>query len=577
MSWVGGPIIWVVRKVFGKLLMRRCRRSLRAFLAAARSSAEVQEQVMLERVRRNAESGFGRDHGFSEIASVADFRRHIPVTRYEYYGPYIERLRRGDSAAMFGTGQRLHMFALTSGTTEVPKLIPVTEAYLDEYRQGWLLWGIQAFDNHPALLKTQVLQLVSDWDEFRTEDGTPCGAVSGLTAHMQNWLVRRRYCTPACLAKIADVRAKYYTTLRLALPRPVGMVTSANPSTLVALARLGDREKETLIRDLHDGTLDQRFDVPHAVRRQLRRRLKERHTRLARQLDRIVSRTGTLYPRDYWPTLTLLANWTGGTVGSYLQLFPQYWGDVPVRDIGLIASEGRMTIPLEDHTPAGLLDITHHYFEFIPEAEIDSDHPIVLSSHELEVGKQYFILLTTSSGLYRYNIHDLVRCVAMYDETPVLEFLNKGSSFSSMTGEKISEFQVTQAVDSSMQSLGASIHTFTLAPVWADTPYYALLVERSDLPNDLLAGELAWHVDQRLARLNIEYQNKRATRRLGPIRVRVLEPGTWETFLRTRLAARGGTSEQYKHPCLSSDLSFVRQFTALGEIEPCEIPAAIRA
>ena len=57
-------------------------------------------------------------------------------------------------------------------------------------------------------------------------------------------------------------------------------------------------------------------------------------------------------------------------MGAYLRQYPRYFGDLPVRDVGLIASEGRMTIPLADGTPAGVLDVTSHYFEFIPEEEM---------------------------------------------------------------------------------------------------------------------------------------------------------------------------------------------------------------
>ncbi len=87
------------------------------------------------------------------------------------------------------------------------------------------------------------------------------------------------------------------------------------------------------------------------------------------------NRTGRLLPKDYWPDLSFLANWTGGTMGAYLRGYPEYFGDRPVRDVGLIASEGRMTIPIEDGTPAGVLDIRHHYFEFIPEDQADREEP----------------------------------------------------------------------------------------------------------------------------------------------------------------------------------------------------------
>ena len=71
---------------------------------------------------------------------------------------------------------------------------------------------------------------------------------------------------------------------------------------------------------------------------------------------------------------------TLSSVGPYLRQLTRSYGETYVRDLGLVASEGRMTIPLKDSTPAGVLDITTHYFEFIPESEGDSPRPTVLGA-----------------------------------------------------------------------------------------------------------------------------------------------------------------------------------------------------
>src|SRR5262249_30169694 len=159
------------------------------------------------------------------------------------------------------------------------------------------------------------------------------------------------------------------------------------------------------------------------------------------------------YPKDYWPKDLVIGNWMGGSVGAYLRHYPKYFGDTPVRDVGLIASEGRMTIPWNDGTPSGILDVTSHFFEFIPEEEGDSKQPTVLGAHELQVGKTYYILLTTDYGLYRYNIYDVVRVTGFFNQTPMLEFLSKGSHFANITGEKLSEYHVTQAMVETLRDL----------------------------------------------------------------------------------------------------------------------------
>jgi hypothetical protein len=545
----------VLRKVVGKIASLPVRRHLRAFEAATHRPREVQEALLRRILTYHARTDFGRRHHFAAIRTVADFRRHLPIAGYDYFEPYLARVRRGEFGALLADAC-VHMFALTSGTTAARKYIPVTPQYLADYRRGWNLWGIRAYWDHPPTKLRPIVQLSGDWDEFRTEAGIPCGSVTGLTATMQKRIIRFLYCVPPCSGRIKDAAAKYYVALRLSLPRPVAMIIAANPSTLINLARAGDEEKESLIRDLHDGTLNPRLEVPADVRAELTRKLR-RHPERARELEAIVSRTGTLYPRDYWPPYCLLGNWTGGSVGAYLRHYPRYYGSAPVRDVGLIASEGRMTIPFADGTASGVLDVTSHYFEFLPEAEADRPQPVVVAAHEVEEGKTYFILPTTAFGLYRYHISDLVRVTGFYNGTPLVEFLSKGSHFSSLTGEKLSEYHVSRAMVQALHDCDLTLTAYSLAPCWDDElPYYGLFVERGDLARPEQGLALADSLDGHLKRLNIEYAAKRESLRLGAIRLELLPTGTWQRWDRQRLARTGGTLEQYKHPCLIGDTGF---------------------
>jgi hypothetical protein len=365
---------------------------------------------------------------------------------------------------------------------------------------------------------------------------------------------------PPVAARIKDIESKYYVALRMSVHRDLGATFAANPSTLLAIARLGDREKETLIRDLADGTIDPKWPIAPDIRQALRLRTRWKRKKAARRLEAIVARTGRLLPRDYWPRLCFLANWTGGTMGAYLRNYPEVFGTVPVRDIGLIASEGRMSIPIQDGTPAGILDIRHHYFEFIPEDQADRDEPETVEAGELIEGKRYFILPTTAGGLYRYQIHDLVRCAGFHGRAPVIEFLNKGAHFASLTGEKLSEFQVVAAVAAAQRTLGVRLASFLLLPSWGEPPCYNLLVEESDVAGPGAADRLAAEVEAELQRTNVEYENKRTTLRLGPIRARRIAPGSWAEFQRRRLSRSGGTVEQYKQPHLMADLAAIETF-----------------
>jgi hypothetical protein len=251
--------------------------------------------------------------------------------------------------------------------------------------------------------------------------------------------------------------------------------------------------------------------------------------------------------------MSVLAVWTGGSVGVYLSQLEEFYGRTAIRDHGISASEARMSIPLSDSTPAGILDFRHQFFEFIPEAEIDNPNPTVLEAHELEDGQNYFILLTTSAGIYRYNIFDVVRCVGFQGQAPMLVFLNKGKHFSSITGEKLSEHQVVAAVQQSFADLQLPSATFTLAPAMDERPYYELLLEPG--PHSGRESDLAAALQQRLTEQNWEYGEKCGSGRILPARIREIPAGTWSAFRRQRSAARGNF-EEFKHPCLVADFDF---------------------
>ena len=552
-----------LRATVGAIPRAKVRRQAARFLAATRDCRAAQQRVLRELLALNASSRFSRSHGLDRVTSVEDFRRRIPITDYEYYREAIEQLKLGDHAALLGEKNRLLMFSLSSGTTSQSKYIPITRKFLADYRRGWQIWGIRALDDHPQINRLKIVQLSSDHDRFRTPGGTPCGNISGLAATMQHPLVRTMYTVPAVVSKIQDPTAKQYTTLRLALAdEHVGMVMTANPSTLIHLARCAEQSADELIRDIADGTLSRNYDVSDAVREALRRRIRRANPRRARQLARLFEATGTLQPRDYWPELALVGVWTGGSVGAYLHTLRRYYGAVPVRDHGLSASEGRMTIPLYDGRGDGVLDVTTQFFEFVPEEEEVTESSTVLQAHELEEGRNYFILLTTCSGFCRYNISDVVRCTGFVGTTPTLEFLHKGAHIANITGEKVAESQVVAAVRACVERMHVHLRHFTISPIWGDPPGYVLIAEADDVPSSAVGRGLAEKIDAELQVLNCEYREKRQTGRLAAMQWSPLPSGTWRRYTEHRQMGLGGSLEQYKHPCLVPDLEFRERLIA---------------
>src|SRR5476649_2050032 len=125
---------WFLRHVFGRVAAFSVRRRLAAFEAATLRPAQVQEELLRRILAHQAPTAFGTDHHFGTIHTLDDFRKIIPVRGYEYVEPYLKRVLKGETTALLAD-QKIHMFAMTSGTTASRKYIPVTDQYLADYRR----------------------------------------------------------------------------------------------------------------------------------------------------------------------------------------------------------------------------------------------------------------------------------------------------------------------------------------------------------------------------------------------------------------------------------------------------------
>ncbi|MDP7637075.1 MAG: GH3 auxin-responsive promoter family protein [Phycisphaerae bacterium] len=526
---------------------RHAQRQRRAFLEAHRRTAQVQQELLLRLVRHHSDTAFGRDHGFGGIRSYGDFISAVPIRSYEELRPYMRRVLEGDSNALLPPGERVLMFSLTSGTTGQPKHIPVTQRFANQMRRGWNIWGVTALRDHPSGWLRPILQIYSPMRETTSPVGLPCGAISGLLVQMQKRIVHRMYVVPEAVTTLKDPQTKYYTILRCGVGRDVAMITTANPSSTISMIEVGQAHAERLIRDVADGTTRPPGERPHQIARSLRFK---RNRALARRMEAGLHDDGQLLPTHFWRP-ALLANWTGGTLKLYLPRLSKLFGGVPIRDIGLVASEGRFSLPLKSGTAAGVAEITANFLEFAPANQRQTDRCETLRAHEVEVGREYFLVVTNWAGLWRYDLDDRVRVVDRLGESPVFEFLSRGPHTANITGEKITEHQVVEAMRIASLAGGLAMERFVLQGRFAPRPYYELSLEAPD-GSDL--EPLADRLDRALSELNIEYHSKRASGRLGAIRPRALPPGTLGQMEDEKIRDRRGRPEQYKHQYLLTDI-----------------------
>jgi hypothetical protein len=519
----------------------------------------AQARKLLEIVERNAQTEFGQAHSFASIKSIADYQSAVPPQTYESLEPSIERVLRGEKNVL--TADDPLMFATTSGTTGSAKYIPVTPSYLHEYSHGVHVHTYRMFTDFPDLLNGKMLVPSSNDVEGETEAGLTYGAISGYLTRTQPSAIKRFYALPYELCKVKNVESKYYLTLRHALAADVRVIIMPNPSSLMLLAEKMGTLGEQLVDDIEKGTVNPDYleGAPEALKRPL-----PANPARARELRSLISSTGKLVPAEAWPQLRLLSCWKGGTMPLYLRRLPEAYGDIPVRDLGYMASEGRGATPLVNSGAAGVLNVTSHFFEFLPEEQRDDANPEFLTADQLVSNREYYIYFTTSAGLYRYDINDVVRVVDYYRNTPVIQFVRKGQGMTNITGEKLTEAQVTGALVGAVDAGGYEIEHFTACVEWADTPYYALYAELGEGMTEERCRAFVGAFDRTLMAKNIEYEAKRESQRLGAPILKRVPPGSYQALRQARVAA-GAPEAQVKIPQLSTDMEFGKKLEVTGE------------
>ncbi len=516
----------------------------------------VQEHCLLNRVvRPNERSEYGRRHRFHEIRAIRDYQRNVPIVTYADLEPQIARIARGEPGVL--TYEPVRRFFATSGSTGATKTVPVTSSLIaDKARAFGVYWGL-LFRSHPDADRGRV---VGNFSDSGGSDTVPCGLP--LTSEGAFWNAvsaatqkRGRSPIPRAVTQIADSDSRYYTVARILLEEDVSLLMALNPSALLLLLRKLNLFAEDLFRDIERGGLRRDLRVSDEVREHVAATYGG-NPRRASQLRALLRSTDPpLAAHDVWPSLRLVVSWRSPMQHPYLRLLDPHLGDLPQRDYILMASEGIIAIPTEDHTSGGVLATPFHFYEFIPEEEIDAPNPSVRLASELEVGRSYVVLLSTSAGLYRYNIGDVVRVRGMQARTPVVEFLYRTGATCSLTGEKLTEAQVVQTMNAVALRHGLTVEGFTLHPAPDGFPRYILLVEPSTWPEPREPPAFLRAFDLELAARNIEYRAKRTSERLGAPELWVAATGAYDAWRRRRVTA-GANDAQIKPIHLTRDARF---------------------
>ena len=527
---------------------------MKPFLRSLRAPMKHQDKLLLTIIRRNSNTDYGREHHFSKIHSHDHFIGSVPIQDYESLRPYIEKQELDKLPAL--TAEQPHYYAQTSGTTGSPKHIPMISDTLKQHQRSLAIFACVQNKVQRHSFSGSLLTIPGPYDEGSLPGGTIFGSISGLLYRKMPAYLQKKYVVPEAVFGIKDHALKYRLILRLSLPhKNLTYLVSANPSTFLKLVEVLNAELANLANDIEQGGSTYIEELHSSVRDEVLPLLGSDPAR-AKELRQLTQTHHAINLAQVWPNLRLVVTWTGGSCGiavsAVKKLLPAY---TRILELGYLSSELRVTITLPDKGNAGVPTLQDNYFEFIETGLYDEGVRETVRLDKLVEGKQYYIIVTTPAGLYRYFMNDIIEVAGFIRRTPLLRFVQKGKGVTNITGEKLTEHQLVEAVEKAKQEY--QIETiFYLALAYVEQSHYELFIEMATA-QDVDPSHFAESIDTFLKEGNIEYDSKRSSQRLKPLKVRLLKQGTAEVY-KTHCINKGQRESQFKAVLLQyrNDIDF---------------------
>lgn len=460
----------------------------RAWLTALDAPGDAQAAYLSRLLAENRNTAFGTANGFVDIADPARFRERVPTASYAGMSRWIDRALHESSPIL--TAQAPRFFERTSGSSEQQKLIPYTQAFLQELQFALIVWLADLHRAVPGVAAGRAYWSMSPpmQSRERAPNGIMIGSDSDLDYLAGSPLVDLM---PTLVAPSlsGDGNAWRDETLRaLIAADDLAFISVWSPTFLTSLLRplFDDTEPQ------RSGTLAFLFDTLSSNRTAaLRRALDDGHC-------------GRL-----WPQLAAVSCWMDGPSQRYAAhaqtLFPQAaW--LPK---GLFSTEAVISLPFGDATGCPLA-VCSHFLEFL------RDDGTVAGVEELKPGDTAEVVVTTGGGLYRYRLGDRVRVTGYAGRTPRVAFVGRTGTQSDLVGEKLDEAYLAASLSEVLQP-GDEACVIPCAD--ADPPHYMLLLATGS--HDIAA--LCDALEQALARA-FHYRHARTIGQLGPLRA-VRVPG----------------------------------------------------
>ncbi|MET0638229.1 MAG: GH3 auxin-responsive promoter family protein [Chitinophagaceae bacterium] len=473
---------------------------------------DAQREVLQDLVTSAQNTEFGRKYGFNQLFNIKAFKQAVPIHEYEDLKPYIERVMHGEQHLLWNTP--VFWFAKSSGTTsEKSKFIPISDESLEDCHfkaAKDVLTMYYQYNPESALLTGKGLVLGGSHNINPMNEEAQYGDLSAVllqnTPFWGHWLR-----TPDLSIALMDEWE----------------------SKIEMLAQNTIKENVTSISGVPTWTLV--------------------------LFRRILEITGKKTMSEVWPSLELYMH-GGVSFTPYREQFERLIG----KKINYLemynASEGFFAAQ-ESPGDDGMLLFTDHgiFMEFMPVSEYGKEFPQTIGLQDVEIGKNYALVISTNGGLWRYLVGDTIKFTSVNPYR--VKVSGRVKHYINAFGEELIVDNSDKAIAVACDKTGAVVNDYTAAPVYFSdnaNGAHEWLIEFENEPADLAAFTQA--LDAELKNVNSDYEAKRQKNlALGMPVVHALRKGVFGDWLHSK----GKLGGQHKVPRLSNDRAFLEEILAL--------------
>ncbi|KAF8364629.1 hypothetical protein HHK36_033398 [Tetracentron sinense] len=525
----------------------------------------VQENVLAEILRRNADTEYLQRFQLCGATDRDTFKSKIPVITYEDLQPEIQRIANGDRSAIL-SAHPISEFLTSSGTSAGERNSCL------RFRKSWIVVSFSIVFSClyvPGLDKGKGLYFLFVKSETKTPGGLLARPV--LTSYYKSEHFKTRpydpymvYTSPNESILCSDSFQSMYTQMLcgLYLHNEVLRVGAVFASGLLRAIRFLQLNWEQLVQDISTGTLNPKITDPSV--RECISHLHQPNPELAEFITKecsggnwegIISRI--------WPNTKYLDVIVTGAMAQYIPTLDYYSGGLPLACTMYASSECYFGINLNPMCKPSDVSYTimpnMAYFEFLPHEPSSSGFtrdspPCLVDLVDLEIGKEYELVITTYAGLCRYRVGDILRVSGFHNSAPQFNFVRRKNVLLSIDSDKTDEAELQKAVDNASQLLSEFNTSVVEYTSYADTKtipghyviYWELLVkDPANSPSQEVLNQCCHAMEESLN--SVYRQGRVADNSIGPLEIRVVKSGTFEELMDYAIS-RGASINQYKVP-----------------------------